>query len=620
MAGDAGPEPDATGAAPPEPEPEPVSRGDAPPDAIGLDDDGERGWETAAPSIRPEAGGPIKAPIGLDDDGERGGETAAPSIRPEAGRPINAPIGGPAAGERTVEKTASADFPPVVLPKSTHKLRVAIASEAIYGVSGTVTITAPADQRSVDLRVGVSAEHFAVVADDAPDGERRAFADIVVDLDDPKHVAEADFRLTAHDLAEAIESNVFVTFFLKNLPVGHLALAATIDPAFEPQRSEIRLKLGEGRPRDPDYVLLVADRSIGAAGTGPFAIAAHREGRYFGKPLGDLTVKVGALEHSQALLQEFRLVREEPDKEERIRQASQLGVQLWEQMPEAFRTFYWEELHPQEGASIAIYSEEPYFPWELIRPQRETAAGIEEADFLGIRYAMARWTANVTFPDPLVVERFSVIAPDYPDASGYRKLPKAQEEATALEAAFGARRTPANRTAVRGLLESQEGIQLIHFAGHGEFKEANANASSIGLEDGDLTTGDLTRAQLGRASHPFVFLNACEVGDHTFALTRIGGWAASFVARGFSGFVGPYWAVNDRIAGKASMAFYDALADDRTVGEAIRSVRRRFYDDPEDRGHPSWLAYTLHCQPNIHVGVSRTAAAGAPAAAGGGDQ
>jgi hypothetical protein len=43
------------------------------------------------------------------------------------------------------------------------------------------------------------------------------------------------------------------------------------------------------------------------------------------------------------------------------------------------------------------------------------------------------------------------------------------------------------------------------------------------------------------------------------------------------------------------------------VGEALRDVRLAFYRDPEDRGHPSWLAYTLHCQPNVHIHMPKIA-------------
>ena len=151
------------------------------------------------------------------------------------------------------------------------------------------------------------------------------------------------------------------------------------------------------------------------------------------------------------------------------------------------------------------------------------------------------------------------------------------------------------------MLESSQGIQLIHFAGHGDFDPDAAEISVIRLADAALMPRDLSRARLGQTAHPFIFLNACEVGEQGWALTKIGGWAEAFTDIGFSGFIGPYWAVNDRIARKSSLLFYRSLSAGLTVGEAVRQIRLQFYADPDDAGHPSWLAYTLHCQPNIHI-------------------
>ena len=98
-----------------------------------------------------------------------------------------------------------------------------------------------------------------------------------------------------------------------------------------------------------------------------------------------------------------------------------------------------------------------------------------------------------------------------------------------------------------------------------------------------------------------MFLNACEAGDSGWTLTKIGGWADAFCDVGFSGFIGPYWPVSDMVAGRAAHLFYEELSAEATVGEAVRALRQRFYTDDVARGHPSWISYTLHCQPNIHV-------------------
>jgi hypothetical protein len=505
-----------------------------------------------------------------------------------------------AAGTKIIERTASANFPPAVKPGSTHELVFAISGAAIHAQSATLEpIEVPEDEKTLILRVGVYAADFDIEAADDP---ARTWAPITVDLVNPDAVAEGRFRLTAHALEERTETPIYLTFYRGNLPVGQLMLLTAIDPDLEIGVASIAFRYG-GAP-DPDYVLVITDRSPGVKGAGPFDISVSKELEFLNLPLGSFPVSVDAWEYASSRLEGFRKIKDEPSVEERIRAAQLLGIELWNDMPDAFRRFYWEELHGREGASIAVYSQEPYIPWELIKPQREP--GGEEDGFLGAVFNVARWKQAVRFPDPLTVSRFSVIAPEYGKESGNRPLPSAQKEAGELVKEFGAERITGTRTLVRQLLESEEGVQLIHFAGHGEFSRDSAEMGSIWLADAPLVPGDLTQAKLGRAAHPFVFLNACEVGERGWALTRIGGWAEAFTDVGFSGFIGPYWAVTDRVALKAALHFYRSLSAGLTVAEAVRHIRLKFYTDGEYPGHPSWLAYTLHCQPNIRIQMTGT--------------
>ena len=572
----------------------------------------DRSAETAggaAPDDDERGGGAVALPAPDDDD--RGGGGVAPPAPPAAAPPPPAaapppaapsparesaapPPGDGSAGLRTVQRTASADFPPVVKPGSKHELRVAISGESVHAVeSGPITIEAPVDQHEQKLRIGVHAADFKI---ESTEHKTRTWAEVSVDLDDASAVAEARFKLTAKRTKSRRDSVIYITVYRGNLPVGQLSLLTAIDPAGEVRR--MSLDLGTVSAKDPDYVLIVTDRSAGAKGEGPFDISVSKEGEFLNQPLGSFPVTIDAWDYARQRLEGFRLVKDEKTPDDRIRAAEGLGLDLWWDLPEAFRTFYWAELHGKDK-SIAIYSQEPYIPWELVRPQRERAG--EEAEFLGVAFRIARWRQALRFPDPLEVTGFSVIAPVYAPGSGSRPLPGAQTEAQELVAGYGASALGGDRASVRAFLESGEGIQLLHFAGHGEFDPDAKDDTVIKLSDAPLLPQDIHRAKVGKTSRPFVFLNACEVGEEGWALTRIGGWAQAFCDVGFSGFVGPYWAVNDRIARKAAHLFYGALDRKLTVGEALREVRRAFYQDPEDRGHPSWLAYTLHCQPNVHV-------------------
>ncbi len=272
--------------------------------------------------------------------------------------------------------------------------------------------------------------------------------------------------------------------------------------------------------------------------------------------------------------------------------SSVLGLDLWRNLPGGFHDFYFEELYGRDR-SIAIYSQEPYIPWELIRPPSEDG---KPAGFLGADFRVARWRNGRLFPDPLSVHEFVVIAPEYQD----EPLAQTAVEAAALVDRYRARIVAGTYDPVAASLRSST-TQLIHFAGHGAYDEESPQQSAISLADDTLLPTDVRTFRQGLERGPFIFLNACEVGEQGWAFTGIGGWADTFCDVGCAGFIGPYWAVDDQVARLAALRFYDGLASGQTVGAAIRHVRRGF-DEPGPHQHsPTWLAYSLHCQPNLRI-------------------
>ena len=372
-----------------------------------------------------------------------------------------------------------------------------------------------------------------------------------------------------------------------------MELRTRIDPTYVAPSGEIKLTFTAAP--DPDVVLIVADRSEDTVGKGPFDLRVSREGQFVDLAIGRWRVTADAWTAARDILEKYRQVNQLRNPKEQIAKATAIGVELWWQLPEEFRDFYWDQLHDGSVRSIAVYSQEPYIPWELIVPQRQRG-GRKTEPMLGIKFSMARWKTGRHFPDPLVVSGMSVIAPDYIVGA----LPEAAKEAQDLIGTYGAKPVAGERKAVTKLLKTK-GTQLIHFAGHGAYDPANVDDSEIRLSDGQLNPNDLYQASIGRSDRPFVFLNACQVGEEGWDLTQIGGWAEAFCAIGFTGFVGPYWKVNDLVARKAARTFYGSLRLGQTVGEAMQSVRARFLDDDQYPGHTSWLAYSLHSHPNIHI-------------------
>lgn len=528
---------------------------------------------------------------------ERARRPERATVTPRATRPRPAtgtarasrPAREAARGRRTVERTASADFPPIVAPGAEHDLVFAIGQAAVFARASGLLIEVPADVSSVDLRVGVYAPEFEVRTED---GEERSWAPVTVPLDGDG-VVRGRFRLRARPTRQRLDATIYLTFYRGATPVGHLELTTIVDPAHVARAGAIRVSLAAAR--DPDLTFVVTDRSLEAVGAGPFDIRVSREGAYFEKPLGQFRVTMNAVNEAHGFLERFHDVAEIDDPRRRIRAIADIGTALWWLLPDGFRKFYWDEMHGHD-LTVAVYSQEPYIPWELVAPQRTRRSRPEP--MLGVSFAIARWTQGLPFPDPVARARIGVVAPDY---DGADDLPSARAEADALVARFGAVREKATRRAVRKLLGSDT-LDVVHFSGHGSFDPQVVELSQISLADDPLTPSDLpSRDQ--RQDRPFVFLNACQVGESGFELTEIGGWAVAFCEAGSAGFVGPYWAVDDQVARRAAETFYGELATGKTVAQAVRAIRRRFATDPDDRGHPSWLAYTLHCQPNVTLGL-----------------
>lgn len=520
--------------------------------------------------------------------------TPPPSPPSRAARPPTSRAPRPSAAEAAapaLDVRASADFPPVVRPGSVHPLAIEVTTkdEVLFGAAVDLGPVPVEPGRPIQLRVGVHAPAFTISASD--DKERWAVIELPTDR---KASVTALFNLRALPATDRFATTIELTFFHHSTPIGEITIPVTIDPGLAvPKQGAFHLV--RDRVPYPDLTFVVTDRSEGLRGAGPFDIRVSREGEYFERPLGEFQVSIAVVTEAQGLLSRFHDVADLLDANCQ-RAVERLGSYLWWMLPEDFRAFYWDEMDGRD-LSIAIYSQEPYIPWELIVPQKRTGyAGYSE--MLGMAFPIARWTQGLPFPSSVDAARLAVIAPEY----GGDPLPFAQDEADELHRQYGAAVRPGALRSVRRTLGSGD-FDIVHFSGHGRFDPQIVELSAIELADGSLTPDDLPRARRdGDERRPFVFLNACEVGQAGFGLSAMAGWAPEFCKRGFMGFVGPYWPVNDTIAGKAAQTFYKRIAEGDTVAEAVRAIRRRFMEDR----HPSWLAYTIHCQPNVKLAVSST--------------
>lgn len=282
-----------------------------------------------------------------------------------------------------------------------------------------------------------------------------------------------------------------------------------------------------------------------------------------------------------------------------------IGRNLYEDLfPPPLRRLYREVR--DRIRTIQITSQEPFIPWELIKPyddEDESPERLIDDDFLGCRYQVTRWLAGRAPAAAVRVSRIVCVeagkvpgAPPLPHAAAERDRIAALARAHSLEDASP---SPATFEAIESLLtEGRMGI--FHAVAHGDFSARSPDESSLLLEDGrSLRPGDLQGPiKTGiRNCQPLVFLNACRVGQQSWALAGLGGWARRWVERcGCGAFVAPLWSVDDRLACQFAQVFYDTLERGESFGAAAQAARRSIRETAP--WEPTWLAYSVYGHPN----------------------
>lgn len=300
----------------------------------------------------------------------------------------------------------------------------------------------------------------------------------------------------------------------------------------------------------------------------------------------------------------------EEDTRIAISDIAAIGQQLYKDLfPPELQQELWTRILPRRRdashpdgiiSTLLITSDEPWIPWELVKPYRiDPDIGSEQsAGFLSEMFQVSRWLAGHSPAHQVHVKQAGIVA-----SQGEFQL--AQRE----EAYF--RQLPARRVEIAGPLHlttdvrkvAQEGgVQLLHIAAHGRFDAENANLSPLTLEDGTLNPFDLMgeRAVGLRREQPVIFLNICHTRRVGFALTGLGGWAERMISDlNVSAFIGTLWEVNDLLAAEFAIVFYDRLLAGDTIGQAFYTARLHVRD--RQPGNPTWLAYVLYAAPNSFV-------------------
>lgn len=292
-------------------------------------------------------------------------------------------------------------------------------------------------------------------------------------------------------------------------------------------------------------------------------------------------------------------------KAEAEREVTAIGRELYHELfPRELRRIY-DEIR-DDVETLLILSDEPWIPWEIIRPDRR-----DDDDFLCLRHQMSRWlTGTVHLADERVVRRIACIdAGDASDLKGDGEEKKLLEKLKSKIPGLDLLEKSGATLAQVGELLETESFDLLHYAGHGRFNDKRASGSKIDLSDRALRPRHLTlEAERKLAGErPLVFFNSCQVGRVGVALTELSGWAPHWVRKcECSAFLAPIWAVGDEPAYRFAEVFYDSLLAGATLGKAVQHARTILR--AERPGEISWLAYSLYGPPNgrVSFGEPRT--------------
>ncbi|MFC0198638.1 CHAT domain-containing protein, partial [Microbacterium arthrosphaerae] len=256
-------------------------------------------------------------------------------------------------------------------------------------------------------------------------------------------------------------------------------------------------------------------------------------------------------------------------------------------------------------------------PWEIVHlvPVDRQRADPDRF-FLG-DLGLTRWMYGTPRPTviPLDAERVVAIAPEYVNPE--YDLPRAREEVTTIGALLSAPpRSAADPAELRAVIA--EGFDLLHFAGHGRWRDAAPLGQEIAFatwsEDSDDGTGSYTDSDARRdlpelgdvvgaadgsaRGAPFVFLSACDVGRLRAGATGLGGFAEVFLRGGVGVFIGCSWAVRDDVSAAFVRTFYEhALGRRETLGEAVLAARHA----ARDAGDLTSLAFTVFADPRARL-------------------
>jgi hypothetical protein len=279
-----------------------------------------------------------------------------------------------------------------------------------------------------------------------------------------------------------------------------------------------------------------------------------------------------------------------------------IGLTIADQLP----TEFWDVLAEiaarvrPRAPTILFLSAEPYVPWELavVDPPFDP----DLPPFLAAQATVGRWLLGQRrppLPPPMsvAVGGFAAVSGVY-QLPGWQRLIDAEAEAADLVRIHAATPVDATTVGILDLLRGQPAVDVIHFAVHGTYGADEALDGLI-LVDGSALDPLAVRGT-PLHGHPFVFLNACQVGRGNQLLGDHAGLAAAFLFAGAAGVIAPLWSIDDRIAHDIAIRFYERALRGEAPAEILRTERAAFRDAPATASS-TYLAYQFFGHPGLRL-------------------
>jgi hypothetical protein len=268
-----------------------------------------------------------------------------------------------------------------------------------------------------------------------------------------------------------------------------------------------------------------------------------------------------------------------------------VGERLYDSYFKPLQNEYWKLKTTKGIESIQIITDEPYIPWEIVKPYIEQD-GIKKSDgFLCQVHSIARWiTTEVDRNDKDPIRNVVIALPN----SGLKEVKNEYNWLKDFFAEYNI--TPEILSSVRALLNKFKGsdFDILHIAAHGSF--TTQAGGSLPFTDGSIIPGDIPSGKLHN-TRPMIFLNICSSARQVFKFNTISGWAQKFIKEGAAVFLGTLWPIDDVTARGFTEAFYENLREGKPVGLAVKNARQTC----EHEGDTSHLAYVLYAHPETKI-------------------